>query len=168
MMKPVLLAALVTAGSVIVRSAHAQEASFAGAVDAKSGIEGGGSGHAAGVRRARTTLEIGAEAWIDESPADHLAVGAVVELEPRASVGAALRYLRLLGEMFSCQVGAIGIIAPKYMIGLTAGMAFRPHLGERVSLSLGPSINAYVLGSDLPEDRVLWQAVLAAGARVMF
>lgn len=149
-------------------SAQGQEATVAGVADIMSGIEGGGSGYAKGVRRARTSLRFGAEGWIDESPNNLLGLAALIEIEPRASIGADLRYIRLVGDSFAFHAGAIGIIAPKHMIGATFGAAYRLTLGEHAVLNFGPTGQFYFLGADLPEDAVIWQAMFQAGARGTF
>lgn len=148
--------------------ACAQEAVIAGAFDIMSGLEGGGSGHASGVRRARTTLRFAAEGWVDESPEHVFSVGALVELEPRASIGADLRYMRLAGDSFVFHVGGTAIIAPKHMIGASFGVGYRLALGETFKLNVGPTANIYFAGADLPEGQVLWQGMLGAGVRVQF
>ncbi len=149
-------------------AANAQEAVIAAAADVMSGVEGGGVGHAAGVRRMRTTLRLGAEGYVDEFPHDVLGLAAIIELEPTASIGADLRYIRLLGESFAFHVGAIGIIAPTHMIGASFGVAYRLAIGESFKLNLGPTGNVYFLGADLPDDRVLWQGMVQVGALVEF
>jgi hypothetical protein len=147
--------------------AAAQEAQFAGVFEAMSGIEGGGDGYASGVRRARTTLRAGGEMWIDESPEDVVAAAAIIELEPHASIGADLRYTRLVGD-FALHAGAIGIIAPNWMIGVTFGAQYRLRVAEMVTIDFGPTGNVYFYGGDLPKSHVLWQGLASAGVRVEF
>ncbi len=168
------LRAMATAGALALglscgaADAWAQRAVVAGAADAMSGVEGGGSGYAAGVQQARTTLRLGAEGYVDEFPNDVFGAAAIIEIEPSASIGADVRYLRQLGESFALHIGAIGIIAPKHMIGATFGAAFRIALGDSFKLQVGPTANVYFLGADLPDDRVLWQGMIQGGVRVEF
>jgi hypothetical protein len=153
--------------AVTPSTSRAQQPMFSAAADVMSGVEGGGTGYASGVRRARTTLRLGVDAWIDESPNDLLALAAIVELEPRASIGADLRYTRLVSD-WAFHAGAIAIIAPRHMIGATLGVGYRIPVGEMLTLSVGPTANVYFLGADLPERQVVWQGMLQGGIRVGF
>jgi len=146
--------------------ANAQRAVLAGAVDVMSGIEGGGSGYASGVRRARTTLRVGVEGYNDEFPKNIYTAAAIVELEPRASIGADLRYVRMFGDELALNIGAQAILAPKPLIGASFGAGYRLGLGDTWKLQVGPTINVYFLGADLPDKQVLWQGMLGAGVRL--
>jgi hypothetical protein len=148
--------------------AAAQQAEFAAEADVMIGIEGGSSGAAEGVRRTRTTLRLGAEGWIDESPDQHIAVAALIEVEPHASFGADLRYVHIFGDDFGLHVGATAIIAPHYMIGATFGATYRIPVAEHFAVAVGPTATVYFIGSDLPEDQILWQAMGQVGAYVAF
>jgi len=148
--------------------ASAQELVISAGPDIMAGIEGGGSGYAAGVRRSRTTLRFAAEGFIDESPKNIFAAGVLVEIEPVASVGADLRYMRSFAEQFQFHVGATSIIAPKHMIGATFGFAWRYPLSESVHLNVNPTANVYFVGADLAGSTVLWQGMIAGGVRVRF
>ncbi len=150
------------------RGASAQQLVISAGPDIMMGIEGGGSGYAAGVRRTRTTLRFAAEGFIDESPDNIFAAGVLVEMEPVASVGADLRYMRSFAEQFQFHGGATAIIAPKHMIGATFGFAWRYPLSESVHINLSPTANVYFVGADLPGSSVLWQGIVAGGVRVRF
>lgn len=159
-----LLAAAVA--SAAPTAAPAQELHVAGAADVLAGIEGGGSGYAAGVRRTRTTLRLGIEGHVDEQPKHWLGVGALVEVEPRASFGADLRYLLRFRETMVLQAGVTTLLAPNNLIGATFGYAYRLPLGTGVELDVNPNVNVYFLGGDLPKDSAIWQGMLALGARI--
>lgn len=160
--------ALTLVVSTSTAAVSGQELELAAAADVLAGIEGGGSGYASGVRQARTTLRLGGEGWLDESPANILSVAALVEIERRASVGADLRYTRLVADILAFHAGAVGIIAPRHMVGATFGVALRIPIGDIVALSAGPTANVYFLGSDLPGSNVLWQGLVQGGVRVSF
>ena len=163
-MRPMLMLVLLTACLCAPSVAWGQQAKLAGLFDLHTGIEGG-SGAVRGVRRTRTTFRAGAELWIDERPEDRVGVSALVEMEPRATVGADLRYMRLFGDLV-LHAGAVGVVAPNWMIGTTFGGAYRIGFAKRFAVSVGPTINVYFYGGDLPKDQILWQAMLTAGLRV--
>lgn len=160
--------AVTLAVSLSTVDAAAQELQLGAEADVLGGIEGGGSGYAAGVRRARTTVRLGVSGWVDESPLNVISVAALAEIEPRASVGADLRYTRLVGEVFAFHAGVIGIVAPRHMIGATFGVGLRIPIADAFAFSVGPTANLYFLGSDLPDSNVLWQGMLQGGVRVSF
>ncbi|MBM4358942.1 MAG: hypothetical protein FJ096_12630 [Deltaproteobacteria bacterium] len=147
-------------------SANAEEIHVAGAADLIAGVEGGGSGYAAGVRRTRTTLRLGAEGFIDDEPKHALGVGALIELEPRASFGADVRYLLRFRDEMVLQAGAVAILAPENLLGVSFGYAYRLRVGRGVEVNLNPLVNVFFLGGDLPKDTAIWQATLSAGARI--
>jgi hypothetical protein len=149
-------------------AAHAQ-VGVGGGVDVIAGLEGGGSGYAAGVRRTRTTLRVGLDLWPEASPENVLSLGALVEIEPAASIGADLRYERHFGGFFLLHLGGTAVFAPEYLIGASAGIGFRIELSKQVDIHIGPTANVYFVGSDLPDDQpLLWQATLGLGLRVAF
>jgi hypothetical protein len=150
---------------VYAAPAQAQELHASGAADVVAGIEGGASGYASGIRRTRTMLRLGGEGYVDESPRHGLGIGALVELEPRASFGADLRYLFRFRELLVMHAGVTGILAPENMIGATFGCAYRMPLGKDLELNVNPLVNVYFLGNDLPTDTVIWQGMIAVGAR---
>jgi hypothetical protein len=164
----VLLAAtvLTAVASALPARAAAQQAVLSGGIDVAAGIEGGASGYARGVRRSRTTFRFGAEGYLDELPDNILSLGVLVEVEPVATFGADLRYLRRFAADFNVHAGFTSIIAPKNMVGGTFGMSYRLGLSDAVALSFNPLGNVYFVGADLPDDTVLWQAMLAVGVRV--
>jgi hypothetical protein len=146
-------------------SALAQQPHLSAGFDAMTGMEGGGSGYAKGIRRARTTLRFSAEGYLEEGPKHWLSIGALVEVEPRASFGADLRYQFRFARPFVVHAGATSIIAPNYLIGGTFGFAYRIDVSKIVEININPLFNVYFLGGDLAKDTVLWQGMIAVGAR---
>ena len=153
---------------LVAPPARAQELKVAGAADVIAGVEGGGSGYAAGVRRTRTTIRFGADLWVDEWPNNSLSVAGLVEIEPVASFGADVRYQRRVANDFVFHVGATAVIAPKHMIGATFGAAYRIDVSNMLEINVGPIGNVYFIGKDLPEGQVIWQATIGAGVRIDF
>lgn len=166
--------ALAVAGltsSVLLDSAvaAAQEVEVAAAADVIAGLEGGGSGYAAGVRRSRTALRLGADLWLDAWPNNSLSIAAIVEVEPVPTFGADVRYQRRVADDFVFHVGALAILAPEQLIGATFGAAYRIDPNETFEVNVGPVCNLYFVGSDLPSQQtVIWQVMLGAGIRVQF
>jgi hypothetical protein len=147
-------------------SAKAQEIHVSGAADLMAGVEGGGSGYAAGIRRTRTTLRLGAEGFVEDAPKHVFGVGALLELEPRASFGADARYILRFRDEMALQAGVVAILAPQNLMGASFGYAYRLGVGKGIEVNLNPVVNVFFLGGDLPKDTAIWQATLAAGARV--
>jgi hypothetical protein len=163
-MRVAVFAAVVFVG--LPASAMAEEIApgVALAVDARAGLEGGGSGYAAGVRRSRTTLRFGAEAWLFEDADDRLAIGLLAEVEPRLGFGGDFHYQRRLVDWLLVEVGPSAIFAPNVLLGGGLGLSFRPRLDDDIELAVGPLGQLYAGGSDLP-DRVLGQFLINAGMR---
>ncbi len=135
------------------------------AVDALGGVEGGGSGYAEGVRRSRTTFRAGVDGWLDSLPNDALSLAMLVEVEPDASLGGELRYQRRFLDFMVAHLGVSAFGVPETLVGLSWGLCFRPELGDAAELNVGPMGQLFVAGSDLPEDALIWQALLTAGIR---
>ena len=157
---------VLTAVATCSLPAAAQELHAAGAADILLGIEGGGSGYAAGIRRTRTMLRFGAEGHVDETPRHWFGVGALIELEPRGSFGADLRYLFRFRDTMALQAGATAVLAPANMMGATFGFAYRREFSKDLELNVNPLVNVYFLGGDLPTDTVIWQGMVSVGARI--
>jgi hypothetical protein len=149
------------------RPASAQEFPMGIAAQVASGVEGGGQGPAAGVRRARTTVRLGAELPISaEDPGPRFAAGLLLEIEPHSSLGADLRYVHLVDNRFAFHVGAVGIFAPAMLFGATAGADFRLALGRRAMITLGPQFRGFFFGNDLADGAVIWQGLFNVGIHV--
>lgn len=138
------------------------------AADVLGGVEGGAGDLAAdGVRRTRTTLRLGGELGLGAQPNNLLTLSALVELEPRWSLGAELRYVRLLPAQLEIQLGAGGALAPETLLGLSLGLGYRLQASRAVSVLAGPMGQVLFVGSDLPGGTsAVWQAALQLGVRV--
>lgn len=181
-MKRFSMFAAALATTAMVSSAQAQEYLPSTSAQVASGVEGGGETH-----RARTRLRIGLELRIDESPADGVSFAGLVELEPRAAFGADLRYVRSLGKTFDASGGVIAFFAPATLLGPAAGLTAKVPLTGRKSspaslrpedregstagqsyILVGPETAVFVFGSDLPNNTIVWQALLQVGLRADF
>lgn len=160
--------ATATGLTFVVGPSSAQRPRFAGTVEVQAGLEGGGEGDASGVRRSRTTLRFGLEGWVDEQPHHRWSAALLAELEPKTGVGLELRYTRVFWDDFAAFAGATGILAPDQLIGVTAGVGWRPLFTEDLGITVGPAVTTYFIGNDLPDGLVLWQTNLQVGARVVF
>lgn len=159
-----LLAALTTL--VTLPSARAQDFPIGASADIASGFEGGGKGLAKGVRRARTLFRFGGEMALSDWPGPRIAAGLLLEIEPRTSAGADIRYVHLVGERFVLHLGAQGFFAPSTLFGASAGAELRLPLHRRVALTAGPTLRAHFFGGDLPEGTIIWQGLLHLGVHV--
>lgn len=135
------------------------------ALDVRAGVEGGGVGYAEGVRRSRTILRFGGDAWLFDPADDMIGVAFLAELEPHLGFGGELRYQRRLWEVAVVSVGPTAVFAPKTLVGGTLGISYRPALSEAVELDVGPAGNVFFAGADRPEGVVLWQVLVNAGIR---
>jgi len=167
-LRAVAVAVAVCALTVSSTPASAQRLVLAANADAASGLEGGTYLRGTGIRRARTTLRLGLDGSVDESPENAIAAALLVELEPHAALGAEVRVVRALFTNLSVEAGGIAYLAPQTLLGATAGFTYRVPLRANLWLTIGPSINGYFLGSDLPAGTVLWQALVRGGLRVRF
>jgi hypothetical protein len=150
----------------ISREAAAQDYAFAAAVSVAEGVEGGGRGYAAGVRRAPFELRIGGEAQLPELPKSIFEVGLLFTFEPAASFGADFRYAHLFGKHLSLHAGGVAIIAPSTLFGATAGAEALFPLRRHVDLFAGPSVTAFFFGNDLPDGNVVFQGLFHLGIHV--
>jgi hypothetical protein len=148
------------------RDARAQDYAFAAAVSFAGGVEGGGRGYAAGVRRAPTLLRIGGEARLPEMPRSIFEIGLLIGFEPSASFGADFRYAHLIGKHLSLHLGGEAVIAPSTLFGATGGAEVLVPLRRNVDLFAGPSVTAFFFGNDLPDGNVVWQGLVHLGVHV--
>lgn len=135
------------------------------ALDVRAGLEGGGVGYAEGVRRSRTVVRFGGDAWLFDPADDMIGVAFLAELEPHLGFGGELRYQRRLWDVAVISVGPTAVFAPKTLVGGTLAFSYRPVLSEAVELDVGPVGNVFFAGSDRPEGVVPWQVLLNAGIR---
>jgi hypothetical protein len=143
-------------------AARAQEYLLGADATASSGIEGGGTGFF----RTRTRLQIGADLRVDEWPDDVMEVGLLAEVEPRSGFGGYLHYGRVLDKHIVVTAGVLAILAPASLYGACAGLTYRLPLSKHVQVVLGPELDFYFLGSDLPDGTVIWQVRVQGGFRV--
>ncbi len=148
--------------------ARAQRLLLAADVDAASGVEGGTYLGGVGIRRARTTLRFGVDGSIDETPENIVAAALLIELEPHASLGAEVRLMRNVWKGLTLEIGATGYLAPATLFGATVGATYRIPLFSTFSFTIGPALNGYFIGSDLPSGTILWQGLVRGGLRVTF
>jgi hypothetical protein len=113
-----------------------------------------------------TLFRIGGEMLLSDIPGPRVAAGLLLTFEPHTAVGADLRYVHLVGDRFALHVGALGTFAPGSLFGATAGAEFRLPLGRRAAITLGPSLQAFFIGNDLPENFVIWQGLFHVGVHV--
>jgi hypothetical protein len=158
--------ALAAAALLGARAARAQELLYGATFTGATGVEGGARDVASGIRRARTLLSLGGDARVDESPRDVFRVVAQLELEPSAAFGARAGYARRFGERFEIGAYVTGFLAPETLVGVAGGLTYDLPLADGASLTFGPSVPVYFVGSDLPSGTILWQALFQAGIRL--
>ena len=149
----------------VTSSASAQRYVPAALFEGATGMEGGG-GKNGSFERAGTRLRAGADVHIDEEPDNAVGFAGIVDLEPRARFGADIRYIRVVEERFAISGGAIAYITPGTAIGPAATLEYRHPLSKSLWLSAGPEVNVFVVGIDVPDKTVIWQALLHVGLRV--
>lgn len=166
-MRKLFASALACATLLAAPAAGAQQWIMGGVVAASSGLEGGG-GRAQSMGRAQTRLRVGADLAVDESPEDVFGVAVLVAVEPRTAFGVDARYTRVVGERFAFSGGVVGYLQPGSLVGPVAAFEYRHPLSKAFSLTAGPEVDVFVVGTDLPDRTVLWQALFHVGLRVAF
>ncbi len=157
-------ALLVAALVLLPRQARAQQYIFGASGEVADGIEGGGAGSGFGLARVR--LRIGVDWRVDEFPQDIFQIGLLTEIIPHTSVGVDGRYARMLGKKWEVNLGGVGILFPASLFGPLAGLRYHLPLSGSSAILLGPELNVFAFGSDLPGGTVIWQALLQAGIHV--
>ncbi len=157
------------AATLLAPEALAQRWVVDGELGLATGLQGGNPGDSSiAWERARTRIFGGADIHVDETEYEAFGFRAFVEIEPRAAIGAEVRYIRWLSESVGAFVNVTGTVAPRTLIGGGVGAKFLIPLGKKTSLLLEPSFNALPLGSDLPKNSVLMWALFSAGIRARF
>jgi hypothetical protein len=151
---------LFMAFALFARPAAAQEYLLGASGQIATGVV---DGSRSAMTLARTRLRLGLDLRIDEFPKDVIAAGILAEIEPHASFGVDLRYVREVGPKFSLNIGAVGFLAPETLIGPAVGLDYKIRLTTAVAITVGPEFNVFVLGSDLPDGTIIWQALLQVG-----
>lgn len=159
--------ALLFAGTTTLTApaAHAQKWLMTGTSEASSGVESGG-GRSPSVGRAQTRMRMGVDLAVDESPEDVFGAAVLVALEPRTAFGLDARYTRVLRERFAFSAGAIGFIQPGTLVGPVGAFEYRHPIANSFRLTAGPELDVFVVGNDLPDKTVIWQALFHVGLRV--
>ncbi len=155
---PVLLALV-----ALPEVAHAQQYLIGATGGLSSGMEGGGGDP---MRRTRTRLRFGGDLRIDESPDDILEFGMLAEVEPQSGFGGDIRYARMVGSHFVVDAGFMGIVAPSSLYGVCTGLTYRLDITKSSQITVGPEADFFFLGTDLPDNVMLWQLRFQAGFRV--
>ncbi|MFO0738532.1 MAG: hypothetical protein U0270_21735 [Labilithrix sp.] len=159
-------AALASAAVVLASpAAHAQKWIASGVSQLSSGVEGGG-GRATSMERAQTRMRVGADLFVDENPEDIFGAAALIAFEPRTAFGLDFRYTRVVAQKWAFSGGAIGYLQPGSLVGPVAAAEYRVSLGKTFTFTAGPEANCFVLGTDLPDRTVIWQALFQVGVRV--
>ncbi len=164
-MRTSLAICLAVAIACFATTASAQEYLVGASADLSSGIQGGGGGATSSFHRARSTIRLGADLRVDEFPKDIFFGALVIEMEPRAGVGGDFRYMRMLAPKDFVFVGVEGIIMPQTLFGGSVGYTHRIPLSPKVSITAGPMLQVFFLGGDLPDNTIVWQALLQIGFR---
>jgi hypothetical protein len=147
----------------------AQTPVLGGQVTAGTGMEAGDPGTGATTfRRARTRVGVGIDARIDEDLKNGLGLVVFAEIEPHATLGGELRYMRWFSPNVIGFVGATGVFAPRTLLGADFGLQFHIPMAAGVTLFFEPSFAALPLGTDLPSDRVLIWGMLSGGIHAKF
>lgn len=156
---------LLSAVLLFARVAGAQQYLIGVSGEASDGIEVGTS---VPFKLARIRARLGADLRVDEFPDDIFCVGVLIDLVPHAEFGVDLRYAHMLGKHFEVNVGGIGYVAPSTLFGPSADLKYHLSLSGSADLIVGPEVNVFVLGSDLPEGTVFVQALLEVGVHANF
>ncbi|HEX7664931.1 MAG TPA: hypothetical protein VF407_10480 [Polyangiaceae bacterium] len=150
------------AATLAAQTASAQQYKVSAYAGLSSGVEGGGTSDF-GIRRARTMVRLGADASVDEFPKEIFGLYGVAEVEPHASFGGEARFMHMLGTSNLVHIGGIGLLAPSTLFGANAGFAHRFNFSKSVALEAGPAFQVFFIGSDLPDNAVIWQGLLQVG-----
>jgi hypothetical protein len=160
--KSVIGAAAAIALTLSAAPASAQELVLGANLGGASGVEGGDPGSGAmAFRRARSRIVGQLEMRVDDDKKNGMGAVVFAEVEPHASVGGSLRYLRFLSTTTYLFAGITGVGAPHTLFGGELGAQF--HIGDALGLFVEPSFAALPLGTDLPQDHVLVWGLLTLG-----
>lgn len=146
-------------------TAFAQRYVTSGFTQLSSGLEGGG-GRATTMERAQTRMRVGADLYVDERPEDIFGAAALIAFEPRTAFGLDFRYTRVVAQKYAFSAGGIAWLQPGSLVGPVASAEYRMPLGKNFTFTTGPEASCFVLGTDLPDRTIIWQALLQVGVRV--
>jgi hypothetical protein len=163
-LRTVTIMAVAATAMLAPTTAHAQKLLLGGSVAYAGGVEGGDGGlGVTAFRRARSRVVVAVDGRIDEDPDQGLQVVGWVEVEPMATVGGELRYLRWLNPRIAGFVGGTVAIAPHNLLGGDVGLQFYFPSRDNFGVFVEPSFAAVPFGSDLPSDRMLLWGLISIG-----
>jgi hypothetical protein len=142
--------------------ARAQQYLLGASGEVGVGVQGGGAGNVA-LSFARPRIRLGFDVRVDEFPKDIYQLGILTEVVPHASFGVDGRYARRLGEKWEVSLGGMGILAPASLFGPLVALQYRLPLSSSSAVVVGPEVDTFVVGSDLPQGTVIWQCLLQLG-----
>ena len=159
-----VIGAAALAITAVAPSATAQEMILGANLGVGSGAEGGdpGDGHVA-FRRARSRIVGQLEMRVDDDKKNGIGGVIFAEIEPSASVGGSLRFLRWLTPRFIGFAGLTGAAAPHTLFGGEIGLQDQVSFGQTLGMFVEPSFAALPLGTDLPQDHVLLWGLISVG-----
>jgi hypothetical protein len=143
------------------REAHAQSWKLGGTAELATGLEGNGRKNG-GPQISGARLRFAVDFHVDEFPDEIFAVGGLVNFDHTA-FGVDARYIRPLGKKYEVQLGGIAYLAPATLFGPSVDLLYKLPLSSGVDFTVGPEINVFVLGSDLPDGTVIYQALVQLG-----
>jgi hypothetical protein len=159
-------AATLLTAMALALPARAEGWMYEGNVGLGTGLEGGDAGTGSmHWQRARFRLVAGLDLRSEESDNEGFGVRAVAELEKRGSFGGELRYARFVSRGFGAYAGICGTAFPETLLGLNGGATVVIPLG-RPALFIEPSFAALPFGSDVPDDSIVFWALLTVGVNV--
>ncbi len=162
--KSVIATAAALALASWTAAAAAQELVLGANVGGASGVEGGDPGGGEmRFRRARSRVVGQLELRIDDDKKNGMGLVVFAEVEPAASIGGSVRYLRWLSTGTYLFAGVTGVGAPRTLFGGELGAQFHVSMGDTVGLFVEPSFAALPLGTDLPQDHLLVWGLLTLG-----
>jgi hypothetical protein len=144
--------------------AHAQTYVYGAGADLMTGVQGGQRAAFGGMGRSGTALRVGADAYVDEFPKSILGISVLIGIEPKGAAGFDVRYMHKASSRLLVGVGGVGYVLPGSMFGGTAELSYRLPVATG-AVTVGPQVNVFLQGSQLPEDTVLWQALARVGYR---
>lgn len=160
------IAALTASAMLLVApAANAQKWVMSGVTQLSSGVEGGG-GRTTAMERAQTRMRIGADLFVDERPEDIFGVSGLIGIEPRTSFGIDARYTRVVDNKYAFSAGGIAYLQPGSMVGPVAAAEYRMPMSKNFIMTMGPEANVFIIGTDVPDRTVIWQALFQVGVRV--
>jgi hypothetical protein len=145
---------------LVARPARAQQYLIGVSGEGSDGVEMGTS---VPLKAARIRARLGVDLRVDEFPDDIFCIGLLTDIVPRTAFGVDARYARMLGKHFEVNIGGIAYLAPSTLFGPSADVKYHLPLSSSADLTLGPEVNVFVLGGDLPDGTVFVQTIFEEG-----